>query len=271
MNERPSNPALLSISHATVVKSGKYVLDDLSLEIRAGQNTAVIGPNGSGKSSLIKLLTRQYYPLARPDGEPTVTILGKDRWDVFELRSNLGIVSADLHGDFLEESEMTGYEVAVSGFFSSRGIAPHHTVTAEMREKANDALKRMGAGHLAGRSIGEMSTGESRRCLIARALVSNPLALVLDEPTTGLDMAAQQRFLETVRRLAQRGATIVLVTHHIEEIIPEIDHIVILNAGKVQADGAKEEVLTAQNLSQAYGARIELRRRGKFYSAHVEP
>ena len=265
----PVDCQLLSISHATVVKSGNVVLNDLSMNIGIGQHTAIIGPNGSGKSSLIKLLTRQYYPLARADGQPTVQIFGKDRWDVFELRSQLGIVSADLHANFLTEPEITGREVALSGFFASKGIGPNHHVTQEREDLALAALHRLGVRHLADRPIGHMSTGEGRRCVIARALVTRPQALVLDEPTTGLDMAAQQRFLESLRRLAQQGATIILVTHHVEEIIPEVQQVIMLADGRVLVSGPKSSVLTAANLSRAYSDSITIHQRGEFFSAEV--
>ncbi|MDR3708044.1 MAG: ATP-binding cassette domain-containing protein [Capsulimonadaceae bacterium] len=258
---------LLSIEHATVVKSGKRVLDDISLAIHLGGHTAIIGPNGSGKSSLIKLLTREYYPLARIDDQPTVRILGKDRWNIFELRTQLGIVSADLHNDFLTEPELTGFDVALSGFFATKGIAPHQHVVDEQREIARHALDRMAAGFLANRPIGEMSTGEVRRCLIARALVSRPLALILDEPTTGLDMVAQQRFMESIRGLARAGTTIILVTHHVQEIIPEISRVVLLREGKIAATGEKKATLTAANLSSAFGWRIALTQHHGYYSA----
>jgi len=262
----PNSPLLL-IEHATVVKSGKTVLNDISLSIELGAHTAIIGPNGSGKSSLIKLLTRQYYPLARLDDRPTVRILGQDRWDVFELRSHLGIVSADLHSDFLTEPELTAFDVALSGIFATKGVAPRQRVTDEQRDIAHASLERMAVGFLAERPIGEMSTGEVRRCMIARALVSQPLAVVLDEPTTGLDMVAQQRFLESIRGLAQAGTTIVLVTHHVEEIIPEIRNVVLLREGQIFADGAKSSTLTAANLSSAFGWPIGLDERDQYYSA----
>jgi iron complex transport system ATP-binding protein len=261
---------LLSVEHATVVKSGKRVLDDLSLEVRLGRHTAILGPNGSGKSSLIKLLTRQYYPLARQDDQPTVRILGEDRWDVSQLRKKLGIVSADMQKSFSDDGSYSGYEVAVSGFFASVGVPAHLRVTDEMRTTAIDALDAIGARHLADRPFGELSTGESRRVLIARALVSQPLALILDEPTTGLDIGAQQAFLDKVRELAQGGTTIVLVTHHIEEVLPEVEHVILLKDGRVFADGLKAEVLTAANLSAQYGLPIHLHSRGSFFSAHVE-
>jgi iron complex transport system ATP-binding protein len=115
-----------------------------------------------------------------------------------------------------------------------------------------------------------MSTGESRRVLIARALVSQPLALILDEPTTGLDIGAQHAFLDKVRELAQGGTTIVLVTHHIEEVLPEVEHVILLKDGRVFADGLKAEILTAANLTAQYGLPIHLHSRGSFFSAHVE-
>ncbi|HEY3331056.1 MAG TPA: ATP-binding cassette domain-containing protein [Capsulimonadaceae bacterium] len=262
---------LLSITHATVARDGNRVLDDVSLEIQLGRNTAVIGPNGCGKSSLIKLLTRQYYPLARLDDQPTVRILGKDRWNVEQLRSHLGIVSTDMHQFFLDDGgDLTGAEIALSGFFSSRGLAQHHVVTDALRTKALEALDRMGVAHLADRAIGRMSTGEGRRVVIARALVSEPMALVLDEPTTGLDMVAQHRFLARIRKLAAGGTTIVIVTHHIDEVIPEIEHVVLLKSGRVFADGPKADVLTAANLTLQYNTPITLRRAGDFYVANVE-
>lgn len=270
MREYDKSAPLLSIRNATVVRDGNHVLDDLSLDIRLGENTAIIGPNGSGKSSLIKLLTRQYYPLARPDDLPTVRILGLDRWNVEDLRSHMGIVSADLHQSFLDEGDCTGYEVAVSGFFSSKGIAFHHVVTEQMRETAFEALERMGIAHLAERPITRMSTGEGRRAIIARALVSNPMALVLDEPTTGLDMAAQHRFLDRIRDLAARGTTLIVVTHHIDEVIPEIEHVILLKQGRVFADGPKAGLLTDETLSAQYDTQIHIRRDGDFYAAHVE-
>ena len=110
-HERP----LLKITGATVVKNGTRVLDNLSLEIPQGQHTAIFGPNGSGKSSLMKLITRQHYPLASADGEPVVTIFGQARWDVFALRKRLGIVSADVQQEFVSDSELTGREVVLSG------------------------------------------------------------------------------------------------------------------------------------------------------------
>src|SRR3569833_4509090 len=158
-----STPLLLDIEDATVRRSGRNILDHVSLRIKEGVNTANVGPNGSGKTTLIKLISRQHYALARPNDTPSVTIFGKDRWDVFELRKMMGIVSSDLHHDFVASGRITGLDVALSGFFASHGIARNHDVTADMQRQANEALELMEASHLSSKHMDEMSTGEARR------------------------------------------------------------------------------------------------------------
>lgn len=270
------NAPLLRIRHATVRKGpgrGTAVLDDLSLEIPQGQHTAILGPNGSGKSSLIKLLMQEYRPLAAPGAGPTVELFGRDRWDIFALRSLMGIVSPDVHSDLAAGAEgraLAGLEVVVSGFFSTRGIQPYQYVSEAMWTQGLRALERLEAAHLAEKPMLEMSTGEARRVLIARALVPDPPALLLDEPTTGLDMVATSRFLGTLQRLARGGKTIIFVTHHLHEIIPEVQRVVLLQAGKVYLDGPKADVLTDDTLSPAFGASVHVDRHPSgFYSMEV--
>ena len=260
--------SLLSINDASVVRGGTRLLDGLNLEIAHGEHTAILGPNGSGKSTLIKMITRQIYPLARPDGAPVVTIFGHARWDVFQLRTRLGIVSADLHQAFAGDTARRGREAVLSGFFASQGLAGHHTVTSEMRRQADDVLTLLHAAQLADKPLAQMSTGEARRILIARALAPNPEALILDEPTAGLDLVARRRFAETLRHVAQRGTTIILVTHHVEEILPEIGRVVLLQNGRVFRDGPKSEVLTSEALSTTFGAPIRVRA-GAYYAAEM--
>ena len=169
-------------------------------------------------------------------------------WDVFELRSQLGIVSADLHQRFVagnSEGRITGEAAVLSGFLASDGILRYGVVTDQMRRQAAEALDRMGAGHLARRWLDEMSSGEARRVLLARALVTSPRALVLDEPTTGLDLVARHDFMERVRQIARDGTTLILITHHIDEIVPEIERVILLREGRIAATGPKGSVLTA--------------------------
>jgi iron complex transport system ATP-binding protein len=236
-------------------------LRDLSLTIGAGEHVAILGPNGCGKSTLIKTITRECYPLARPDSG--ISILGERLWNVVTLRSLLGIVSNDLMTQCTRE--MDGLEIVLSGFFSSIGIWPNHHVTEKMRRKAADVLRFLEAAHLAGKPVDEMSSGEARRMLIARALVHDPKALLLDEPSTSLDLFAQHELRETIRKLARAGTGILLVTHHLSDIVPEIDRVIMMRGGEVVADGAKEEVLTAGALADLFGVKAELARRGGYY------
>jgi iron complex transport system ATP-binding protein len=256
-----------------VVRNGAAILDGMSLTVRVGDHTAILGPNGAGKTTLINLLTLDIYPLARSNGEaPPVQVFGRARWNVFDLRSQLGIVTADLHERFVAGNcagQIRGLDAVVSGFFATRGVLTGHEVTDVMRESAAHALAAVDAGHLAGKMLDEMSTGEARRVLIARSLVTDPQALVLDEPTAALDLVARRRFLDIVRRIAQRGTTIVLVTHHVEEIIPEIDHVVLLKNGRVAADGRKASVLTGHRLSDVFGASIVLDETGGYYHSRI--
>jgi len=253
--------ALIRLRNVTVMRGGNVALRDLSLTIGQGEHVAILGPNGCGKSTLIKTITRECYPLAGEDS--SVEILGQSLWNVFSLRSMLGIVSNDLMTQCTRE--ITGVDVVLSGFFSSIGIWPNHHVTEEMREKAAEALMLLEAPHLSEKPVNEMSSGEARRMLIGRALVHGPKALLLDEPSTSLDLFAQHELRETVRRLAQSGIGIVLVTHHLSDIIPEIDRVILMRAGQIVADGAKSEVLTARSLRDLFGVDVELAQRDGYY------
>ena len=237
------------------------VLDELTLRIGAGEHVSILGPNGCGKSTLIKTITRECYPLQRAGS--SMTILGHDRWDVFTLRSLLGIVTNDLLA--MCTREFTGSEIVLSGFFSSVGVWPHHHVTAAMRKKANEVLEMLEISHLAGRPVAEMSSGEAKRVLIARALVHNPRALLLDEPSNSLDVLSQHELREIMRKLASTGIGILLVTHHLADIIPEIERVILLRAGRVVADGPKDEVLTTEILRGVFGVPVEIARRDGYY------
>lgn len=273
--ERQGEPALLELKNVTVMRGERAALENVSLQIGAGEHVCILGPNGCGKSTLIKTITRECYPLAREGS--SMTILGRDRWNVFELRNLMGIVSPDLLA--VCTTDATGRDVVLSGFFSSTRIFPHHHAEEEFVEQANRALARLGIAHLGDRPVAKMSSGEAKRTLIARALAHRPKALLFDEPSNALDIAAQFQLRDTLRELAGRGGQahpggqaqsglgIVLVTHHVSEIIPEIERVVLLREGRIQADGPKEEMLTAKNLSRLFGVEVQLARRDGFFQA----
>jgi iron complex transport system ATP-binding protein len=261
---------ILQLTGATVVKEGRPVLDNVSLTIASGEHTAIIGPNGAGKSILVSLLTLDQRALASSHDAAPVRIFGRHNWDLFELRSQLGIVSADLHQLFVNgnsEGSITAEAAVLSAFLSSYGILRYGEITDLMRRRANAALAQAGASHLASRTLDEMSSGEARRVLLARALATAPRALVLDEPTTGLDLVARHRFMETVRQLARSGTTLVLITHHIEEIVPEISRVVLLRGGRIIADGTARQNLTSERLSQVFGHPVIVEPAAGYYYA----
>ncbi|HVE40097.1 MAG TPA: ATP-binding cassette domain-containing protein [Planctomycetota bacterium] len=255
-------PPLLDFENVHMLRGGKPVLDGLTFRIDLGENVAVLGPNGSGKSSLLKLLTRELYPVSN-DTTYRMRILGKDRWELFDLRRHLGIVSMDLQHEFAREC--SGWEAVVSGFFSSVGLWSNHRVTPEMERKAWRVLEQLDVAPLADRLMTEMSSGEARRMLLGRALIHDPDALVLDEPTTSLDLRLVREFRDAMRKLARGGTSIILVTHAIEEVIPEIHRVILLRNGRVFRDGPKEEVLSSANLSELYRLPLRVERDDGYY------
>jgi iron complex transport system ATP-binding protein len=254
-------PALVDLKNVRVIRGDNVALDDFSLRINAGQHVAILGPNGCGKSTLIKTITRECYPVIREGS--SMTILGQSRWNIFELRSVLGIVSNDLMQDVTGET--SGREVVLSGFFSSTRIFDHQTVEPSQHKRADAVLERIGVPHLADRPVAEMSSGEAKRILIARALVHDPRTLLFDEPSNSLDVFAQHGLRETMRELAQSGIGIVLVTHHLSDVIPEIDRVVLLRNGKIQADGQKEDLLNPEEISNLFGIPVDITRRDGYY------
>ena len=257
-----SQAPLLDLRKVRVVRGEKIVLDDLTLRIHVDEHVAVLGPNGCGKSTLIKTITRECYPVVRAGS--SMTILGQKAWNVFELRSLLGIVSNDLMSSCTGDA--SGLDVVLSGFFSSTRIFPNHTVDPIHRALADAALAQLGVSHLAERPVQEMSSGEAKRVLIARALVHKPPSLLFDEPCNSLDISAQHGLRETMRSLANSGIGIILVTHELPDIVPEIERVVLMSNGRIVADGRKGEILQAESLSKLFGLRVKLARRDGYYN-----
>jgi len=260
--------AIVELEHVHVARGANVVLHDVSLRIEAGEHLAILGPNGCGKSTLLKTVTCECYPLVREGSR--VRILGRERWDLTELKRRMGVVSAELPGQHTLTT--TGFDAILTGFFSSSTLWPNLTVTAQMRERAEEIVALVGAERLRNKPVGEMSAGQQRRVMIGRALAGTSLhgevqMLLLDEPSNALDMGAQHDLREMLRVLAQRGVAIVLITHHIADILPEIDRIVMMREGRIVADGAKAELLSAEKLSGLFGREIEVMERGGWWSA----
>jgi iron complex transport system ATP-binding protein len=254
--------SMIELKNITVMRGEKVVLDRLSLSVAQGENVAILGANGSGKSTLIKLITRELYPLA--DDSACFRMFGEEHWNVMALRARLGIVSNDLQS--ICTGSLTGRDVVVSGFFSSIGLFLNHHVTQAMEQRAEEVMTLLEIAHLARTPMNEMSSGEARRFLIARALVHDPEALILDEPATSLDLHALHTFRQSLCTVAVAGKSVVLVTHAVNEIIPEISRVILLRHGRIFADGPKEEILTSQTISSFFTLPLHVHHHNNYYS-----
>ena len=181
-------------------------------------------------------------------------------WDV---RKKLGIVSYDLHRDYVICAE--GRNVVLSGFYASNDTYDHQRFTRDQVDRADEVMRELGIESFSTRIFGHLSTGEQRRFLLGRALVHDPPVLVLEEPTSGLDLKACFQYLDLLRAQIQKGKTIFLVTHHLHEIPPEIERVVLLKEGKIIADGPKADLLTDANLSRLFDQAVTLVRANGWY------
>ncbi len=246
---------LIEFRNVTVRRGERDALDGVTVSIAQGENVAILGPNGSGKSTLIKAIARELYPLVK--AEPSyVRILGEDTWNLFELRNKLGLVS----NDWMEmcTRDYSGFEIVLSGFFGSVGIWPYHHVTLEMERKAREVMELLEIPHLAERPTNEVSSGEARRILIARALVHDPAALILDEPSSSLDLRSVYELREILRKLTAAGIGIVMVTHHLTDIIPEMRRVILIREGRIYYDGPAEGALNSAALSELFGIPVDV-------------
>jgi iron complex transport system ATP-binding protein len=224
------------------------VFRDLSLELHPGEHTVILGPNGAGKSALIKLLSREIHPVVKRGS--WLRIFGSERVNLWDLRGRIGLVSQDLQAGY--RPGVRAADVVLSGYFGSVGIGRSQAASGAQRQRVAELMELLDLSDLAARPFGQLSDGQRRRLLLARALVHDPEVLVLDEPTNGLDLKARHQLLAILRQLAREGTTLLLATHRIEAIVPEIRRCVLLRRGEVAGDGPVEELLRDEPLSALF-------------------
>lgn len=256
---------LIDIHNATIYRGDTRVFENFSMTVGQHEQVAILGPNGCGKTTLLKTLNREIYPVVKE--QSWIRILGRERWNVWDLRAHIGIVSHELQMRYTKTN--TGLDVVLSGFLSSIGI--HGLLSGrigkEQRRRALAVMDELAIGDLADKPLGEMSTGQQRRCLLARALVHDPDTLIFDEPTAGLDLTASFDLLARIRGLVEAGKSILLVTHQLNEIPPDIRRVILLREGNIVADGEKREVLTEDNLYRTYDTKLRVSEVDGYYLA----
>ncbi|MCP9447483.1 MAG: ribonuclease HI [Nitrospira sp.] len=259
----PTFKPILDIHHAKVYRGDTLVFSDLSFTLQDGEHAAVLGPNGSGKTTLLKLLAGEVHPVPLP--EMSVRLFGDDRPNVWDVRRRLGMVSHDLQREYLTGAK--GLDVVLSGFYASNDTYDHQRFSDAQVARARDVMDELGLLSLADRRFGHLSAGEQRRLLLGRALVHDPPVLVFDEPTSGLDLKACFQYLDLLRAQMRKDKTVLLVTHHLHEIPPEIDRVVLLKGGTIVADGAKAELLTDRQISALFECPTKLVHANGWYQA----
>ncbi len=253
---------LFSLRDAHVVRGGRTILSVGSFDLAEGEHVALLGPNGAGKSTFIQLLTREVFPLHRD--EPPVRFRGQARPLLADIKQALGIVSATMHDQV--RVHLPVLDIVCGGVFGTLGLPNHVEATDGQRRAAMDALGRLGIADLADRDVMTLSTGQVRRVLVARELMSDPKVLIFDEPCTGLDPEGMYHVRRTMGMLAAEGRSVVLVTHYPEDIIPAIDRVLLIKDAEVFADGPKEELLTSKTMSDLFGVPLEVTERNGWYA-----
>lgn len=258
--------AIVELDNVTLYRGDTCILSNVSWRIERGERWALLGANGSGKTTLLKVVTGYEWP-----SEGTVSVLGEryGRCSLPELRRSIGWVSMALEQRLPPRDR--ALEVAASGFHASMGL--YREIAGWQWDRAREMLRQVGADAIADRAFGLLSQGEQQRVLIARALVNEPALLILDEPCAGLDPVAREAFLEDVRRLAdgRDAPTIILVTHHVEEIGPGVGHTLALREGRVVGQGPTPTILTSRTMSAVFGRPCRVRRGRDRYALTVEP
>ncbi|CAN7435299.1 ABC transporter ATP-binding protein [Knoellia sp. LjRoot47] len=254
---------VLALAGVGVVRGDSTLLDDVDWEVEEGQRWVVLGPNGAGKTTLLQLASGRMHPT-----RGVVGILGEvlGAVDVFELRPRIGLASASL-AERIPGGERVGDVVVTASY----GVVGRWRESYDSLDhaRAGELLVALGADHLVDRTFGTLSEGERKRVQIARALMTDPELMLLDEPAAGLDLGGREDLVARLGEIAGdvMAPALVLVTHHVEEIPPNFTDVLLLRDGKVVAQGPIEITLTAANLSETFGIPLQLEQRGSRYIA----
>ncbi|ACX64657.1 ABC transporter ATP-binding protein [Paenibacillus sp. Y412MC10] len=242
---------MISLQHLSLIRGNRHILDDVSIEMKPGENWVILGRNGSGKTTLLEMMTGYKFP-----SSGHVEVLGHvyGQCDVREVRKSIGYISQSL----LEKLTLSDpvWEVVATGAYAF--LRFYQDIPEEARSLAYSLLNEMDFGRLAVLPLGTLSQGERKKVMLARSLMANPKILIMDEPCAGLDLYEREKMLHEIDRLRQRNITVVYVTHHVEEIVPLFTHVALIKDGRLTAAGRKDEVLNHELIKQTYDIDAQL-------------
>ncbi len=244
----------LEIKNLDVYYDKKRVISQLNLKLNLLENTVIIGQNGSGKSTLIKVITKLKYP--RYSQNSFINLFGSNSINIWKLRSKIGFVLTDLESRI--KHNMTLKEVILSGYKGTIGLINHKNITREQIIET-ERLSALFDLEDSSKFFNELSDGQKKKALIARAIINKPKVLILDEPTCMLDVKANYELLEILNKLAKSGITLLYVTNTIESIIEETKRVILFDSGNILKDGSPKEVLTSENLSSLYKYKLSVK------------
>ena len=262
----PESAPFIALHDAVISRSGREILHIDDLVLARGESVAILGPNGAGKSTFVQLITREVLPLHRET--PPVLFLGQERVTLEEVKQHVGYVSSTMQAQI--SVHLPTLRIVEGGFFGALGVPLRRTVTSEQEAKALEVMASLGIADLAERDVMTLSSGQARRVLIARALVHDPEALLVDEPCTGLDPRGMFYLRQTMRSVSQSGKSLLLVTHYLEDIVPEITRVILIKEGRVLADGTKADILTSERISDLFDCDLRVVRNGEYYNLQMQ-